>query len=95
MVTLIQQMAQTYQVKSINRNVHKLEEVEDLRKINQQFYSHMLEHKEHRLSKRKEFISSTVNISMYKHETKRELGSHQTERVNLDGESEISARDQA
>lgn len=62
MVTLIQNMTRLYQGRTISQYHEKLENLEDICRLDQQFYSQMLIHKSNRLNKRKEMLSQTVTL---------------------------------
>lgn len=63
MVTLIQNIKKYYQTRTISQGTQKLESLEDLGKMDYSFYEEMLNHKNHRLSKRRQLVSNTITLS--------------------------------
>jgi len=86
MVTLIQNMTKLYQQKSINQGTFKMESLEDIGKLSKKFYEEMLNHKVHRLAKRKETVFQTLpvvhNPSSYGEDTP--FRSFNTQRIQPD-----------
>ena len=63
MVKLIQNMSKVYQGRSVTQGQTRIEQLEDISKINKGYYKEMQVHKTQRLAQRHQFVNQTLNLS--------------------------------
>ena len=63
MVKLIQNMSKVYQGRSVTQGQTRIEQLEDISKINKAYYKEMQVHKTQRLAQRHQFVNQTLNLS--------------------------------
>ena len=63
MVSLIHNMTKIYQERAIQQGNPKINSLQDISKLGNGFYDEMLNHKNHRLEKRKEVVFQTIPLA--------------------------------
>jgi len=91
MVSLIQNIKRMYQTRTISQGAQKLESLEDLGKLDFSFYEEMLNHKNNRLSKRRQVVSQNITVSPPTMTRPHSAATQNTFKMYLDQQSEFSA----